>query len=172
MTTFAHPSSTSGPAGGRSSLDARHAATLRDLARINTDSARFYEAAAVFLDDPNLREFFRQCGSQRHAAAEGLRGELASHGVLEAENGTVLGTLHRWWTELRGAVRGRDEHAVLEEAERNEDAIKKVYDKALTELGADAPGGAEGPLAGAIKVQGTRVRETHDRIRMMRDLTA
>lgn len=142
---------------------------LRDLARINTDSALFFEAAVQHLDDPNLRALFSQTAEVRRGNAEQLRSALAAAGEPADGSGSVLGALHRLWTEVRGVVQGRDEHAVLAEAERSEDAVKRCYERARGE--ADA-GGGPGPFAAMLDEHQAKARAVHDRVRMMRDLTA
>jgi uncharacterized protein (TIGR02284 family) len=43
----------------------------------------------------------------------------------------LLGTLHQAWINVKSAVTGGDEHAVLVECERAEDATLSAYDEAL-----------------------------------------
>jgi uncharacterized protein (TIGR02284 family) len=39
--------------------------------------------------------------------------------------------LHRRWVDLKSAITGKDDAALLNEAERGEDLAKKSYNKAL-----------------------------------------
>lgn len=51
---------------------------------------------------------------------------------LQRENlNDLRWVLHRRWVDLKSAITGKDDAALLNEAERGEDLAKKSYNKAL-----------------------------------------
>jgi uncharacterized protein (TIGR02284 family) len=76
--------------------------------------------------------------------------------------GSVAGAVHRGWMNLKAAVAGRDDVAILEECERGEDVAKASYRKALEmkDLPAD--------VRAAVQKQYDGVVRNHDQIRDLR----
>jgi uncharacterized protein (TIGR02284 family) len=73
--------------------------------------------------------------------------------------------LHRGWINLRSVVSGGSQDAIIGEAERGEDAAARAYESALR---SSLPASIR-PL---VEGQYERVREAHDRMRMLRDRAA
>jgi uncharacterized protein (TIGR02284 family) len=68
--------------------------------------------------------------------------------------------LHRGWINIKSAVTGQDEGAVISECERGEDSAVRNYEDALKEnLPADAKS--------TVQRQFAQVKEAHDRIRSL-----
>jgi uncharacterized protein (TIGR02284 family) len=68
--------------------------------------------------------------------------------------------LHRGWINIKSAVTGEDEGAVISECERGEDSAVKSYEEALkNSLPAD--------VRMIIETQFLQVKEAHDRIRSL-----
>lgn len=138
---------------------------IKDLVEINTDSAEGFRAAAGKVESTELTQFFLDCATNREKNANALRSYLAANDEDFKPDGTVLGTVHRWWLELRGTVQSGDEHAMLAEAEQGEDAIKARYEKVLKET-------AGNPLNDVLLKQYATVKSMHDTVRDMRDARA
>ncbi len=138
---------------------------LQDLIEVNLDSGKGFETVADQIDNKDLAAYFRRCGQRRQAFASELQGFVRSNGVEPKTSGSMKGTLHRWWTDLRGTVQSGDEHAMLAEAERGEDVIKHTYEGVLKET-------AGSPLNSMLQQQWVSVKQDHDTIRDMRDARA
>jgi uncharacterized protein (TIGR02284 family) len=70
--------------------------------------------------------------------------------------------MHRVWTNLKAAVTGGDDKAILIECERGEDAAKAAYQEALkSDLPAD--------VQTLVQRQYKGVMENHDLIKRLRD---
>lgn len=82
-------------------------------------------------------------------------------GSEPAESGSVLGTMHRGWINLKAAMTSGDEEAVLAEVERGEAAAVDLYEEVLEE---DLPEPLREQVAGQLE----EVRRAHDRVRSMR----
>ncbi|MFA6045691.1 MAG: PA2169 family four-helix-bundle protein [Phycisphaerales bacterium] len=136
---------------------------LRKLIHINIDSAKGFEIAASKIENNHIAQFFRDCGTRREANAAVLGRYVEWNNQNPPESGTVSGTLHRWWLELRDIVQNGSELAILTEAERGEDAIKGEYETVLKST-------AGSPLNRILQEQYFTVKADHDAIREMRDL--
>jgi uncharacterized protein (TIGR02284 family) len=77
----------------------------------------------------------------------------------------MTGQVHRFWVNLRSTIAGMDEHAILDECERGEDAAKRAYEDALQE---DLPA----DVRTLIGKQYREVKMNHDGVRDMRNMTA
>ena len=78
------------------------------------------------------------------------------------QRGSVAGALHRGWVDLKAMVMPDDDHAVLEECERGQDAAKGRYRDAL---GQDLPPN----VRAVIDRQYQGVLANHDRVKALRD---
>lgn len=144
------------------SMSEKAAAAVQDLIRLNIDSAEGFAAAADLIEDRSLADLFREYSAQRAANAEELRASVAYNGEEPADHGSVSGTLHRWWLEIKGKVTGGQVHSVLAEAERGEDAIKHRYEEVLKEC-------AGSPIVDLLTTQYRGVKAAHDHVRDLRD---
>ena len=134
---------------------------VQHLIELNIDSVKGWETAADAVDEPALKGRFREIAGQRRGFAEELEGLVRHRGEVPA-SGTAGGSLHRWWLGVRASVGAVNTRAVLEEAERGEDAIKHGYENALRE-------GSLGGITRVIGDQSVQVRRVHDEIKMLRD---
>jgi uncharacterized protein (TIGR02284 family) len=91
-----------------------------------------------------------------------LQAELRRLGGDPEKSGSMSGSLHRGWLDLKAALTGHDDHAIMSEAERGEDVAKGHYETALK---------AELPVATMtlVQTQAAKVQRVHDEVREMRD---
>jgi uncharacterized protein (TIGR02284 family) len=71
-------------------------------------------------------------------------------------------TIHRWWIDAKQALTGKDPASILNEAERGEDSIKKVYENALSAV-------SDSGARELVERQYRNVREGHDQVKALRD---
>ncbi len=143
-------------------LDKDTVSGLQDLIEINIDSSKGFKAAADKIEDQRIASYFRECSSERDGFARDLSRYVSLNATEPKDSGTAKGTVHRWWLELRGTVQRGDEHAVLAEAERGEDAIKARYEDVMKKT-------AGNPLNSVLLAQYAAVKSRHDQVRAMRD---
>lgn len=136
--------------------------TLNDLIETCKDSEEGYRAAVENIKDPQTRSIFLNYARQRAEFASELQSEVAKIGGEPARSGSSAGALHRVWVDLKSAVVGNHDHAILEEAERSEDAIVRNYRDALTK---DLPS----DLRGVVEEQYRIIERTHQSVRSLRD---
>ncbi len=132
------------------------------LVRLNIDSCKGWTVAAENTEDLALRARFFQFARIRDESGSELQQLVRSASQVPPETGTVEGSVHRWWLNIRAKISGADLHAILVEAERGEDAIKNAYESILQE-----PTSPE--LMAVFARQYTQVKAIHDEVKAMRD---
>lgn len=137
-------------------------ATLKNLAQVSRDGEKGFSAASEAVKDENLKQVFQRASARCAEGAQELDEEIVKLGAMPDSGGSVSGALHRAWTNLKAAITGGDDKAILEECERGEDVAKAAYQNALEE---DLPAS----LATIVRRQYQGVRENHDLIKRLRD---
>ncbi|MGI8569187.1 MAG: PA2169 family four-helix-bundle protein [Methylocella sp.] len=137
-------------------------ATLNDLLETTKDGERGFRACAEGVTSARLKTVFESAARRCDEGADELEAEIRRLGGEPAASGTVGGSLHRAWTNIKSSITGKDEHAVLTECERGEDVAKGAYEAALAE---DLPPNVKT----IVQRQYQGVKENHDRIRGLRN---
>lgn len=139
--------------------------TLNTLLETTQDGIRGFVACADGVTNQHLKMVFETAARRCEEGAEELKTTIRSLGGEPATSGSVSGSLHRAWTNIVSSLTGMDEHAVLEECERGEDAAKSAYETALGE-------GLPPDVEVIVRRQYQGVKENHDRIRDLRNQAA
>jgi uncharacterized protein (TIGR02284 family) len=105
---------------------------LNTLIATTVDSITGYEDSATNVDNERLREIFRQRANERQQVVQDIRSEVRRLGGEPEEGGTFLGKAHQRFEDLKAAITGRDEKAIVNEVERGEDYIKEKFESALS----------------------------------------
>ncbi len=146
-------------------MSAQVVSVLNDLIEISRDGEQGFKKAEEECANPELKLVFAACSKDCTRAAQELRELVQRFGGKPEETGSISGKLHRGWIELKAAIIGVDDHALLAECERGEDVAKKHYHNALEkDLPAD--------VRALIEAQYQDVLKNHDRIRNLRDQAA
>jgi len=132
--------------------------TLNTLIETCEDGAKGFETAAEGLQDNSAKALFTQYARERAQCAEELRAEVRRLGGNPEDSGSVSGAMHRGWMNIKSAIAGKNDSAIVAEAERGEDVAVETYKKAIQ---ADLP--AE--VQPKVQRQFTQVRAAHDRVR-------
>jgi uncharacterized protein (TIGR02284 family) len=106
--------------------------TLNELIETTIDSVTGYEDSAQNVENERFREIFRQQASERQRVVEQLRNEVRRLGGDPEDSGTFLGKTHQRFLDLKAAITGRDEKAIINEVERGEDYLKEKFETALS----------------------------------------
>ena len=107
--------------------------TLNGLIATTIDSVDGYRTSATDVQNPRFAELFTARASERSSVAEQLRAEVRKLGGNPEDDGTVLAAGHRAFVNLKAAVTGRDDQAIVNEVERGEDHIKAKFEAALAD---------------------------------------
>jgi len=106
---------------------------LKTLTSTLNDSVNGYRDAADNAEGSQFRQIFSDNASERERVAGELAGEVRRLGGTPDEDGTVLGKTHQTWLDLKAAVTGRDDKAIINEVERGEDYLKEKFEAALAD---------------------------------------
>ena len=105
--------------------------TLNTLIATTIDSVTGYEDSAQNIDNERFRQIFRERADERQRVVEELRTEVRRLGGDPEDSGSFLGKTHQRFEDLKAAVTGRDEKAIINEVERGEDYLKEKWETAL-----------------------------------------
>jgi uncharacterized protein (TIGR02284 family) len=134
--------------------------TLNRLIETIKDGEQGFKTAAEGLKNSQTKSRFIEYSRQRAQMARELQDEVRRLGGDPEKAGSVSGTMHRGWMNIKAAVTGKDGSSIIAEAERGEDVAKKVYEEAVRE-----------PLPpttlALVQQQSAMVREAHDTVRAM-----
>jgi uncharacterized protein (TIGR02284 family) len=132
--------------------------TLNTLIATTIDSVTGYEDSASNIDNERLRETFRQRANERQKVVEDLRAQVRRLGGEPEDSGSFLGKAHQRFEDLKAAITGRDEKAIVNEVERGEDYLKAKFEAALND------GNLTGETRAAVEHCYQSVREGHDQM--------
>lgn len=137
---------------------------LNDLVENCKDGERGFHEAADGTQNPELRSIFEKYSRQRAQFAGELQVEVSRIGGTPEKSGSAAGALHRGWMNLKTAISGNNDHAILEEAERGEDGAVSAYREALAK---DLPS----DIQSVVRKQYDAILEAHREVRALRDST-
>lgn len=136
--------------------------TLNDLIVISKDGEEGFRTCSEDFADPHLKaEFAARSRSCAQAALE-LQDLVRSLGGKPSTGSSVAATLHRRWIDIKSAILGHDDEAILNECERGEDHAVESYRRALAQ---DLP--AE--IHAVVNRQYLGVLQNHDMVKGLRD---
>jgi uncharacterized protein (TIGR02284 family) len=138
---------------------------LNGLIETCKDGQEGFRNAAEHVKDQDYKSLFAELSNQRQLYIGELRVLLDSLDEGAAESGSVAGAIHRGWIGLKSLLTKGDEHAILEECERGEDAAVDQYREVLEhdDLPAD--------VRELVDRQFMGIKAAHDRVRALRDRT-
>jgi uncharacterized protein (TIGR02284 family) len=134
--------------------------TLNKLIETCKDGQEGFRTAAEGIKNSELKTLFLTYSQQRAQFAAELENEVRRLGGDPEKTGSVAATLHRGWINIKAAVTGNDEGAIISECERGEDAAVSNY---LEALASDLPA----DMRSIVERQFGKIKEAHDRIRLL-----
>ena len=135
---------------------------LNDLIETCRDGQEGFRCAAEDVKNAQLKARFTKYSEQRGRFVGELQHAVQRTDKEPETKPSFLGELHRGWINLKSALAGGDEHAILAECERGEDSAVAEYRKALE---AELPAN----VAELVRRQSADVQAAHDRVRDLRD---
>lgn len=136
--------------------------TLNGLIETCKDGQDGFKEAAEGVERSDLKSLFYEFSQQRAQFAGELQSIVQTLGGDPEKSGSVAAALHRGWINIKSAVTGKDEGAILSECERGEDSAKNNYKSAL-EVALPAN------IMETVQTQYAAVLAAHDRIKALRD---
>ena len=138
---------------------------LNNLIETCKDGQNGFQTAAEGVTRSDIKSLFYQYSQQRAQFAGELQTEVTRLGGDATTTGSVAATLHRGWINIKSAVTGEDENAVLAECERGEDSAVSNYKDALADTNLPSD------VRAIVERQYAQVQEAHDRIRNLERAT-
>jgi len=103
---------------------------LNSLIETTLDSANGYKEAAEHTKNPQYRTLFAERSQRRMELTQRLQEEVRSFGGEPETDQSLVGKAHNKFVDLKHALTGGDDKAVVNEVERGEDVIKAKFEKA------------------------------------------
>lgn len=139
---------------------------LNDLIETSKDGEKGFSTSAEDVTNPEVKRFFHSRAQQCSTAVIELQTEVRVLGGDPANSSSVGASLHRVWVNLKSAVTGKSDEAVLNEVERGEDHALKAYKEALEKARAK---NLPTDVIALIQKQLDGVQHNHDQIKVLRN---
>ena len=137
---------------------------LQGILEKNYDAEKGYKKAMQDAENPALKNFLKQQAAMRSNFATAIDKELRDLDVEPKESGSITGSLHRAWIDIKSSVAGDDDEAVLEEVIRGEKASVDEYQNVMKDT-ALAP-----KINSVLQSQMRDIQNTLDRVKTLEDL--
>lgn len=138
--------------------------TLNNLIQTCKDGENGFNEAAQGVSTADLKDLFMRYSQQRSQFAGELQDEVHKLGGDPQTSGSIAASLHRGWIDIKSAVTGQDEGAILSECERGEDSAVEAYQNALKEA-------LPSDVNSVVERQYMQIKEAHDRIKGLRNMS-
>ena len=138
---------------------------LNTLIEICKDGQDGFKTASEGIERSELKTTFYEFSQQRSEFSGVLQELVRSLGGDPEKSGSFSATVHRGWIDIKSAVTGKSEEAILNECERGEDYAKEAYADALQ---AKLPAN----VADVVSQQSHAVLAAHNRIKSLRNAEA
>ena len=135
-------------------------AILNGLVETCKDGEKGFRTAAEGITNGDLATLFTNYSEQRASFAAELQAEVRRLGGDPETGGSAIGAVHRGWIDIKSAVAGKEEAAVMAEAERGDDHAVREYRQALEK---NLPTGVQT----IVENQYIHVRDAHDHVRAL-----
>ena len=138
---------------------------LNDLVQINNDRIEGYQKAIENLkdEDKDLKPLFVSMIRESQECKLALSNELNVLKKDTDQESTSSGKLYRAWMDVKAVFTGHSRKSILENCEFGEDAAQKAYKDAINDEDLAAH------LKELILQQRTKLRQSHDKIKLLRD---
>lgn len=138
---------------------------LNDLIETSKDGQEGFKSCAEDIKHPELKALFVKRSADCATAAAELQAQVRALGGDPETSTSVAGDLHRRWVDVKSIFTGKDEEAVLNEAERGEDHALKAYKEALEKIQKHNLVG----IRDLVERQYHGVQRNHDQVKALRN---
>ena len=137
---------------------------LQELLEKNYDAEKGFTKAMKDAKNNNLKKFLQQQALQRNRFATELDQQIRNLNETPKESGSFTGDLHRTWIDIKSAVAGNTDEAVLEECIRGEKASWNEYEKKLKENNFPPT------ISNVLQKQASEIHTTLNSVKTLEDL--
>ena len=139
---------------------------LNGLIKTTLDSMKGFDDAAKDAESTRFKTIFEEFARDRSAVASKLQTEVRALGGDPEEHSSFIASAHRAFMDLKQALAGKDDKAIVEEVERGEDYIKGKFESALEDNELSTSTQA------VVREAYASVRAGHDRARALKQSLA
>jgi uncharacterized protein (TIGR02284 family) len=104
---------------------------LNDLLEKTYDAERGFKKASENVENSALKTYFANKARERYQFGHDLKEEIRSFNQDVDKGGSLTGSAHRTWMDIKSFFSIDDEESMLEEAIRGEKAAIKEYEDVL-----------------------------------------
>ena len=149
-----------------SMTDSNDVSVLNGLIKTTLDSMKGYEDAAKDAESTQYASMFADFARDRAKVATDLQNQVRTLGGEPELDSSMLAAAHRTFMDLKQAITGKDDKAIIQEVERGEDHIKAKFEDAMKD------GDLEPATRKAITTAFASVREGHDKMSALKHSVA
>src|SRR5690606_14040004 len=106
---------------------------LNDLLEKNYDAEKGFKKAAENASHTGLKSYFKNKAQERYNFGHQIKSEIKNFGQAPDKGGSLTGSAHRTWMEVKSWFSSDNDEAMLEEAIRGERAAVDEYKDVLNE---------------------------------------
>lgn len=108
---------------------------LQELLQKNYDAEAGYKQIMQKTETMVLKQWLQEKAKQRSQFANELDGQIRQLNGTPLTDGSVLGSAHRAWIDVKTSLSSNTDEAILEECIRGEKASVEEYQKQLDKVG-------------------------------------
>jgi uncharacterized protein (TIGR02284 family) len=106
---------------------------LNNLLEKTYDAEKGFTKAAENVEHSALKSYFNSKAQERYNFGHELKSEITSFNQEIDKGGSILGSAHRAWMDIKTLFSADDEESMLEEAIRGEESAIEEYTDILNE---------------------------------------
>ncbi|WP_062055380.1 ferritin-like domain-containing protein [Aquimarina longa] len=106
---------------------------LNDLLEKTYDAEKGFKKAAENVEHVGLKNYFNQKSQERYNFGHELKTEIKAFGQEVDKGGSITGSVHRTWMDVKALFSLDNEESMLEESIRGEEAAVEEYNEVLSE---------------------------------------
>ena len=104
---------------------------LNQLLEKNYDAEKGYKDAADKVQKTRMKQFLEEQAQLRYDFGHQIKSEIKAFDGEVDKGGSVKGSMHRAWMDLKSAVSSDKEANVMEEVQRGEQSALEEYDEVI-----------------------------------------
>lgn len=135
---------------------------LNGLIETCKDGEKGFREAADAISIGYYQILFQEYARHRAQFASQLQGEVRKLGGDPDRKGSIAGTFHRGWMNLRSAIHLKHDDSILAECERGENAALRNYQGALSGI-------LPNDIRSLLEIQCKKIESTLKRIKVMEE---
>ncbi|PAX08218.1 ferritin-like domain-containing protein [Sphingomonas lenta] len=111
---------------------------VNSLIKTLNDSITGYQESAKDIGNQRLATMFQERAQERQQVVTQLQAEVARLGGDPNSGGSLLGSAHQIFLDLKSTITGKNDSAVLAEVQRGEEYLRDKFDTALADANLSA----------------------------------